>query len=167
MNAAIVHERTYVGLGSNLANPLNQLRCAIDALAKLPNTRLLSQSSLYSSPAEGPAGQPDYMNAVAELETCLSPADLLEALQGIEDAQGRRRGLRWGARTLDLDLLLWGTQLQSSAKLSLPHPEMHRRAFVLVPLREVAPALEIPGHGLITKLLDAVSRVGLRVVALP
>ncbi len=160
-------ERAYVGLGSNLADPSSQLRQAIDALAQLPDTRLLNHSSLYSSPAEGPVGQPDYLNAVAELETYLSPSDLLEALQGIEDAQGRCRGLRWGARTLDLDLLLWGTREQSSTTLSLPHPEIHNRAFVLVPLRELAPALEIPGHGLITRLLDAVSRVGLRVVALP
>ncbi len=161
------YERAYVGLGSNLADPLTQLRRAIKALAQLPDTCLLSYSSLYSSPAEGPDGQPDYLNAVAELETRLSPLDLLDALQGIEDAQGRSRGLRWGARTLDLDLLLWGRQEQSSARLKLPHPEMHQRAFVLVPLREVASALEIPGHGLVTKLLDAISRVGLRVVALP
>ncbi len=103
----------YIGLGSNLAEPVLQVRRACDALKQLPETRLLECSSLYLSPPMGPADQPDYINAVAALETTLLPYDLLAGIQAIEQAQGRTREVRWGARTLDLDLLVYGDQIIS------------------------------------------------------
>lgn len=152
----------YIGLGANLADPRRQVERAIAALGALPATRLEAISRRYRTAPLGPAGQPDYINAVARLATSLTPEDLLSALQGIEQAQGRvRDGTRWGPRTLDLDLLLYGDQVIGTATLTLPHPQLHRRAFVLVPLAEVAPPdLAIPGHGPLAALLAAVGRDG-------
>ena len=127
-----------IGLGANLGDPARQIEQALTALAALPHTRLHGCSRRYRSPAIGPAGQPDYCNAVALLHTALAPEALLHALQGIETAAGRVRGERWGARVLDLDLLLHGDTACTTAHLTLPHPEMHRRRFVLAPLAELA-----------------------------
>lgn len=136
--------RCFIGLGSNLAEPRRQLEAALTALAALPRSKLLRISSFYRSAPIGPGEQPDYVNAVAELETELAPLELLDQLQAIEAAQGRERSLRWGARTLDLDILLFGGECISSERLSLPHPRMAERNFVLQPLAELEPELELP-----------------------
>src|SRR5690606_9392311 len=134
-------ERVYIGLGSNLAAPLQQLRAALSAIAQLPHSRLQAQSSFYISDPLGPADQPRYVNAVAALDTELEPLQLLDALQRIELEQGRvRKAERWGPRTLDLDILLFGDRLLAEERLTVPHYHMHARAFVLYPLAEIAPA---------------------------
>ncbi|MFC6632820.1 2-amino-4-hydroxy-6-hydroxymethyldihydropteridine diphosphokinase [Microbulbifer taiwanensis] len=144
----------YIGLGSNLAEPLKQLRCALDAIAEIPGTRLLRCSSFYRSAPVGPDGQPDYVNAVAELETALPPLQLLDRLQAIENAQGRERTVRWGARTLDLDILLFGRQQLDEPRLQIPHPHMGSRNFVLLPLAELEPQLQLPSGESIQALLQ-------------
>ena len=152
----------YVGLGSNLDDPLAQIRCALDALARLPVTRRVACSSFYWNPPMGPAGQPDYLNAVAGLLTLLPPAALLAGLQDIEAAQGRERaGPRWGPRTLDLDLLLHGQACSSDESLALPHPGIADRPFVLVPLAEVAPGLRLPDGRRVASLAAACAAAGL------
>lgn len=155
-------EIAYVGLGSNLADPGHQVRRALEALDRLPETRLMAASALYATAPVGPQDQPDYVNAAARLETRLSPPDLLAALLSIEARQGRRRdGTRWGPRILDLDLLLHGARVLDLPGLRLPHPEMGRRAFVLVPLADVAPpGLPIPGQGTLEQLLRACPQGG-------
>ena len=144
--------RAYVGLGSNLVHPRRQLARALAALARLPRTRVVHTSGNYASaPIGGDARQPDYVNAVAVLSTSLSPRALLSRLLAIERRQRRRRDAdtpRNAPRTLDLDLLLFGRRRMRVPRLSLPHPRMHGRAFVLRPLTDVAPAITIPGHGL-------------------
>ncbi|MGY4492364.1 2-amino-4-hydroxy-6-hydroxymethyldihydropteridine diphosphokinase [Pseudomonas sp. TE3610] len=132
-------EVVYIGLGSNLAEPAEQLRQAIEALGQLPFSQGLKVSALYSSESLSP-GQPRYTNAVARLETSLAPLVLLDALQAIENDQGRVRAERWGPRTLDLDVLLFGDRVIDEPRLTVPHYQMHVRAFVLYPLAEVAPA---------------------------
>ncbi len=128
----------YVGLGSNLQQPLLQLRNALVAIAHLPASQLVQVSSVYRSAAVGPGEQPDYLNAVLRLDTSLRPAELLAALQAIEQAQGRVRTVRWGARTLDLDILLYGDRTIATPSLAIPHPELQQRNFVLYPLAEIA-----------------------------
>lgn len=156
----------YIGLGSNLDDPRRQLGRALEALAALPETRRVSVSSFYRSPPLGPADQPDYLNAVAGLLTRLAPADLLAALQAIETGQGRRRdGPRWGPRTLDLDLLLHGSAQLATPELTLPHPGLRERAFVLVPLAEVAPGLRLPDGAAVARLAAAVDAGELHQVA--
>jgi 2-amino-4-hydroxy-6-hydroxymethyldihydropteridine diphosphokinase len=146
----------YVGLGSNLDDPAAQVRAALDALARLPRTHYIASSALYRNPPMGPPDQPDFVNAVAGLLTALPAAELLAALQAIEDAHGRQRdGPRWGPRRLDLDLLLYGTLRVESAALVLPHPGLAERPFVLIPLLELAPGLRIPGGASIAKLAAA------------
>ena len=145
----------FVGLGSNLENPQRQLALAFDELSGLPQTTLLKRSSLYRSSPVGYASQPDFMNAVAELDTALEPAGLLEALQAIEAQHGRSRSFPNAPRTLDLDLLLYADRKQETARLTLPHPRMHQRAFVLKPLLEIEPAVSIPGRGEARALLAA------------
>ena len=146
----------YVGLGSNLTHPRRQIARALQRIAKLPRTRIVATSrNFISAPigAEGP--QPDYVNAVAALSTGLLPRALLARLLTIERRHGRRRprdSTRKLARSLDLDLLLYGRVRLRSPSLDLPHPRMHERAFVLRPLRDVAPAATIPGHGLASRL---------------
>ena len=153
----------YIGIGSNLERPVQQVLQARDALAGLPDTRLLGFSPLYRNPAVGPGEQPDYVNAVAAMETRLAPLELLDALQAIEANQGRVRGsVRWEPRTLDLDLLLYGDCEISDERLTLPHPRMRQRAFVLKPLLDIAPGLDVPGLGSVTKLLGAVSEASLQ-----
>ncbi len=138
----------WIALGANLGDPQAQLRGAAHALAALPATRLQAASRLWRTPAWGPVPQPDYLNAVVVLETALEPEPLLDALLTIERAHGRTRGPdRYGPRTLDLDLLLHGTLQLTTPRLVLPHPRLAERAFVLLPLAELAPDLEIPGHG--------------------
>lgn len=128
----------YIALGSNLQDPLAQLRSAVAALANLPDTQLQRVSSCWRSAAVGPGDQPDYLNAVARIDTGLDAAALLEALQSIETAQGRVRTERWGPRTLDLDLLLYGDATIDTPTLIVPHPRMTQRDFVLYPLREIS-----------------------------
>lgn len=129
---------TYIALGSNLCDPLIQLRKALVALAQLKNTHIERISSVYSSAAVGPGTQPDYLNAVMLLATGLSPIELLDATQRIELNQGRVRNMRWGARTLDIDLLLYGELQIDSLRLTIPHSRMQQRNFVLYPLREIS-----------------------------
>jgi 2-amino-4-hydroxy-6-hydroxymethyldihydropteridine diphosphokinase len=159
-------ERVYIGLGSNLATPLEQLRSALAALAALPQTRLTAQSSFYASDPLGPADQPRYVNAVAALDTELSPLALLDALQAIELEQGRtRKAERWGPRTLDLDILLFGARQLNEPRLTVPHYHMHARAFVLYPLAEIAPELRLPDGRPLSELLAACPFVGLERLA--
>ncbi len=139
----------YIGLGSNLDNPRQQVIDALAELQALPGCRLLNHSSLYRTRPVGPQDQPDFVNAVASLATRREPHALLDELQAIEQRHARvRSGAHWGPRTLDLDLLLYGERRIDTPRLRVPHPEMTRRAFVLVPLREIADEnLPIPGAG--------------------
>ena len=145
----------YVGLGANLGDPRAALDAALASLAALPGTRLTATSSIYRS-APVDADGPDFLNAVARLETALAPQALLEALLAIERTYGRERPYRNAPRTLDLDLLLHGEQRLATAALTLPHPRLHERAFVLRPLAELAPGLQVPGRGFVGALLEAV-----------
>jgi 2-amino-4-hydroxy-6-hydroxymethyldihydropteridine diphosphokinase len=147
----------YIGLGSNLNDPETQLSSATIALSKLPESELLACSSFYRSKPVGPQNQPDYINAVAKLDTELDAYVLLDLMQEIEKKQGRVRNTRrWGPRTLDLDLLLYGDESINEERLVVPHKEMHKRSFVLRPLYELEPHLEIPGLGKISELLNNV-----------
>ena len=135
----------YIGLGSNLALPKKQIQAACTSLAALPDTMLIKGSSLYQSQPMGPQDQPDYVNAVVLIKTALSPHKLLQQTQLIESQQGRiRKAKRWGPRTLDLDLLLFGQQQIDEEALTVPHPGMKQREFVLYPLFEIAPDLIFP-----------------------
>lgn len=134
----------YIGLGGNLENPREQVERAFTELAELPQSTLLAQSPLYQSRPVGPAGQPDYINAVALLNTQLSPIALLDALQAIEQTHRRVRIQHWGPRTLDLDILLIDNQTINSERLTVPHPFMTQRNFVLYPLADIAPDLILP-----------------------
>lgn len=152
----------WIGLGSNLQEPERQVRAAIGELAALPESRLQAASRLYRTAPVGPPGQPDYINAAARLETRLAPQALLAELHRIELAHGRRRdGTRWGPRILDLDILIYGDARIDEPGLTIPHPEMARRAFVLVPLADVAPPnLAVPGVGILAELLERCERDG-------
>jgi len=156
----IAVERVYIGLGSNLTDPAEQLRHAIKAMAQLPQTQLAAVSSFYISDSLLP-GQPRYTNAVAALDTALSPLALLDALQGIERDQGRERHERWGPRTLDLDILLFGDRLIDEPRLKVPHYHMQARAFVLYPLAELAPDLQLADGRVLAQLLAACPFEGL------
>lgn len=152
----------YLGLGSNLDVPGQQIDAAVAALKQLPDTAWRALSPLYRSAPVGPPGQPEYLNAVAAVDTQLAPHDLLDALQAIERDRGRRRdGPRWGARTLDIDILLYGQQQIDTTRLQVPHPEIPRRGFVLQPLYDLAPDLVVPGMGSVAELLAAVSTADL------
>lgn len=154
-------ERIYIGLGSNLADPAEQLRSAVQALAQLPDTQLAGVSAFYQSDSLLP-GQPRYTNAVAALDSRLTPLDLLDALQAIETGQGRERLERWGPRTLDLDILLFGDRLIDEPRLKVPHYHMQARAFVLYPLAELAPSdLRLADGRLLKDLLAACPFAGL------
>ena len=145
----------FIGLGANLNNPRQQLLQAIETLSLLPACTCLTVSSLYRSKPMGPQNQPDYVNAVMSMETSLSPLELLEGLQSVEQQQGRVRGdERWGPRTLDLDMLMYGDEVIDELHLKIPHPGLHERSFVLYPLHEIAPTLDIPGHGALKQLLE-------------
>ncbi|WP_316935942.1 2-amino-4-hydroxy-6-hydroxymethyldihydropteridine diphosphokinase [Halomonas sp. ANAO-440] len=144
----------YVGLGSNLDEPATQVALALEALGELPLTQRVGVSSLYASRPVGPQDQPDFINAVAHLATRLSPLALLDQLQALEQRHRRVRQRHWGPRTLDLDLLLFGKQVIATPRLQVPHPEMKARAFVLVPLAELAPTLILPGGQSVTALAE-------------
>lgn len=148
--------RAWVGLGANLGDARAALAVAFEALGRIDATRLLRRSSLYRSAPIDSSG-PDYLNAVAELETALAPHDLLARLQAIELAQGRERPYRNAPRTLDLDLLLYADALIDTPTLVVPHPRLHERAFVLHPLAELAPGLSIPGRAPLPALLADVA----------
>jgi 2-amino-4-hydroxy-6-hydroxymethyldihydropteridine diphosphokinase len=153
--------RAYIALGSNLGDSKRLVQEAMAALGQLPGTRLVASSGLYLTPPWGVTEQPPFVNAVAEVATTLAPRDLLEALLDTERAFGRvRDGERWGPRTLDLDLLLHGDRVLDEDGLSLPHPRLAERAFVLLPLAEIAPTLDIPGQGLVADLLARVDADG-------
>jgi len=146
-----------IGLGANLGDATATVQAALQALDALPHTRLLKASRLYRTPAWGKTDQPAFVNAAAVLETELDARALLDAMLGIERDHGRERldGQRWGARTLDLDLLLYGDEVIDEPGLHVPHPHLHERAFALVPLVEIAPDLVIPGHGRASDLVAA------------
>ncbi len=144
----------YIGLGSNLDDPNRQIDDAFTLLDALPESDVVSRSSLYRSAPYGPVEQPDFINAVAGLQTMLAAESLLELLQGIECAQGRaREHQRWGPRVIDLDLLVYGDQEITDSVLTVPHPGIAERNFVLLPLREIAPNLLIPGLGSLSDIV--------------
>ena len=143
----------FIALGSNLDDPALHIRRAFDELARLPSSRLLTHSSLYRSGPVGLLNQPDFINAVAQIETALGPHDLLNALLEIEHGHGRVRESLNAPRTLDLDILMYGDLQCEERCLILPHPRMHQRAFVLQPLLEIAPDCRIPGRGTVAELL--------------
>ena len=145
--------RAYIGLGSNLDNPASQVERAFDELACLPSSRLLTRSSLYRSAPLGRLDQPDFINAVAYIETALAPHELLKALLEIEHNHGRMREYPNAPRTLDLDILMYDDLQCNEHCLILPHPRMHQRAFVLQPLLEIAPDSSIPGRGAASQFL--------------
>jgi 2-amino-4-hydroxy-6-hydroxymethyldihydropteridine diphosphokinase len=153
--------KAYIALGANLGDPPTQLRAALDVLRTQAGIEVTAVSTFYRTAPLGPAGQPDYCNAVCTIETALEPEALLDLLQGIENVAGRQRdGERWGPRILDLDLLHMEGRVSQTPRLTLPHPQLHLRAFVLVPLAEIAPDLLIPGLGVAQELAAAVDRHG-------
>ena len=143
----------FIGLGSNLDNPREQVLRALQALDKLPHTRVLARSSLYRSAPVGYLEQPDFINAVAQLETELDPRTLLDALLALEQEYGRTREFLNAPRTLDLDVLLYDELRHHEHGLTIPHPQMHLRAFVLRPLLEIAPDCVIPAIGAASEML--------------
>jgi 2-amino-4-hydroxy-6-hydroxymethyldihydropteridine diphosphokinase len=147
----------FVALGSNLAAPREQVLSAMDEIDALPGTRVTRRSSLYRTAPVGNPDQPDYINAVVQIETELSPEELLDALLAIEQRHGRVRGELNAPRTLDLDLLLYEDRTIDSPPLRVPHPRMHERAFVLQPLAQIAPDAVVPGRGPVRSLLPAVA----------
>lgn len=158
----------YIGLGSNLDDPAAQIANAIDALKTLPDTLARAVSGFYRNPPMGPQDQPDFVNAVLAIETGLSPRALLDAMQKIEQTQGRERSLHlWGPRIIDLDLLVYGDALLSEDRLKVPHPGIAERAFVLVPLAEIAPQLKIPTLGPLPALLAAVDCANVILMPVP
>lgn len=151
----------FIALGSNLGDARAQVLGAFDALAQLPGTRLLARSPLYLTPPWGVLAQPPFINAVAHVDTALPPHELLDALLAIERAAGRvRDGERWGPRTLDLDILHLDGVAFSDERLTLPHPRIRERAFVLLPLHDLAPALQLPGQGRVADLLASLDTAG-------
>jgi 2-amino-4-hydroxy-6-hydroxymethyldihydropteridine diphosphokinase len=144
----------YVGIGSNLDQPRSHVLLAFEDLGRIPDTGVVKRSSLYRSGPVGYADQPDFVNAVAEIQTSLPASRLLAELKDIEVRHGRRRSFRNAPRTLDLDILLYGELTMTLAHLTLPHPRMHERAFVLKPLYEIAPHASIPGVGTVKDCLE-------------
>ncbi len=158
-----MNSTVYVGIGANLNNPKGQVNNALSALSELKKSRLIAQSSLYRTPPMGPQDQDDFINAVAKLETWLTPVELLDELQKIENAQGRvRTSHRWGPRTLDLDLLLYGNQVIEENRLTVPHYGLKERAFVLVPLAEIEPKLVLPDNSRLTELVKQIGNQGIQ-----
>ncbi len=154
----------FIALGSNLGDPAQQIRSALRALAALPETRLVRQSSFYRNPPEGGLAQPEFVNAAAQIETRADPRELLDRLLEIERAHGRARDFPNAPRTLDLDVVLYGDRVVREPGLTIPHPRMLERAFVLVPLAEIAPDAAVPGRGRVADLaarLDASALVKL------
>ena len=155
--------RCYIGLGANLEQPVAQLQQAVQALKQLAHSSLVAVSGFYGSKPMGPQDQPDYVNAVAAIDTTLTAEQLLDALQQIEQQQGRKRKAeRWGPRTLDLDILLYGNQVIATERLTVPHYGLRVREFVLYPLYEIAPQLNLPDGTVLSSLLAQVSQNGLQ-----
>ena len=156
----------YIGLGSNLSTPIKQVKTAIDEIEKIPHSHITNVSSLYLSKPMGPQDQDDYINAVVALDTKLAPLELLDALQTIENEAGRvRKDNRWGARILDLDILLYGNSLIENERLTVPHYGMKLREFVLLPLAEIAPDLILPCNESVTTLADKINTNGMQKLA--
>lgn len=156
--------QVYIGLGSNLAEPIKQINWAVDALNALPDLAVIKQSSLYASPPMGPQDQPDYVNAVVLIDTDLSPHLLLDGLQAIEQQQGRVRKRHWGERTIDLDILIYDDVVIDDERLQLPHPGIADRSFVLYPLAEIAPDIDIPLLGNIEQLVQNCPPAGIHIL---
>lgn len=154
-------ETVYIGLGSNLDEPAEHVLRAWGDLHHLPDTRCQALSSLYHSEPVGPPGQPDYVNAAAKIETALTPLELLDSLHAIEGRHQRVRTDKWGPRTLDLDMLLFGTHVIKDLHLQIPHPQLRSRNFVLAPLADLDPGLALPCGALISDLLKACGWHGL------
>jgi len=153
----------FIGLGSNLDNPVQHINTAQQAIAELPEVEAIAFSPLYTSTPVGPQDQPDYINAVMQINTRLTAMQLLTKLQQIENQHGRIRTERWGARTLDLDVLLFDQKTIDQPELKIPHPEMPNRAFVLYPLADIAGGdLQIPGYGVLRDLLASCPPLGLQ-----
>ncbi|MDD4882208.1 MAG: 2-amino-4-hydroxy-6-hydroxymethyldihydropteridine diphosphokinase [Gallionellaceae bacterium] len=159
------HHIAFVALGANLDDPVRQVESAMNELAALAGTRLLGRSGLYASAPSGYADQPDYVNAVAKLDTSLSPRELLDQLLEIERQHGRERTFRNSPRTLDLDILLYDDLELDESGLHVPHPRMHERAFVLLPLAEIDPDAVLPGRGPVVDALAGVVRNSVRLLA--
>ena len=158
MKSAVANRvRAYVALGANIGEPVKHLRAAVDDMTALPDTLIVARSSLYRSAPVGLLNQPDFINAVVALDTALAPLALLRQLLAIEARHGRVRSVPNAPRTLDLDLLMHGDAIMASAELTLPHPRMHERAFVLLPLLEIAPDVLLPGLGAARNFLPAVA----------
>jgi 2-amino-4-hydroxy-6-hydroxymethyldihydropteridine diphosphokinase len=154
--------KAWLGLGSNLQQPAEQLRQALDRLGDTEGVEILATSSFYRTPPWGDEQQDDFINAVVQIETGLDPIPLLRVVQLIENDMGRQRSeRRWGPRLIDIDVLLYGDQQYRSTDLELPHPHMHERAFVLLPLSELDGSLEIPAHGTVEKLLQQLDCTGI------
>lgn len=155
----------YIGLGANLADPQVQLKNAVQMIAKIPDSEVVCLSSFYGSKPMGPQDQPDYINAVCAIETSLPPLSLLDALQLIELNAGRvRKTQRWGARTLDLDILLYGHQTMNNERLTVPHYGLKEREFVLYPLTEIAPELILPCGSSVKELTKKIAANGITVI---
>lgn len=152
---------SFIALGSNLQQPLQQVNKALNQINSLQQCTLLCSSSWYRSKAVGPGNQPDYINGVCKVSTSLSALNLLQALQHIEQNQGRTRSTRWEARTLDLDILLFGNQTISLKELEIPHPRMNKRNFVLYPLHEIAGNLKLPDQSLLEDRIVHCGQIGL------
>lgn len=146
--------KAFIGLGSNLSDPLKQINVALDSLSNLPSTEVVRTSSFFGSKPLGPQDQPDFVNAVCQIETDLSPEELLQELQNIEQQQGRVKKRHWGERLIDLDILLYDDLQVSTEHLTIPHSQMHLRDFVLIPLAEIAPNIQIGNVGEINTLID-------------
>jgi len=154
----------FIAVGSNLSDPVGQAQNAIEALKSLPSSEFIQSSMLYSSTPMGPQDQPDYINAVVEIKTKLTPLELLDCTQAIELEQGRvRKEERWGPRTLDLDIILYGNEVIDSERLVVPHYGMKEREFVLYPLAEIAPNLTLPCGSRLEDLLKVVNKNGLNI----
>ena len=149
----------YIGLGSNLKDPKAQIKRALASLSNNDGAKLINVSSFYESKPLLEIPGPNYLNAVCKIETKLSAIDLLDLCQEIEESQQRVREVKWGSRTIDLDILLYGEQVISNKRLSIPHPEAINRAFVLVPLFEIEPSIKFPLLGPIKDLLDRINKL--------
>ncbi|ELY2795462.1 2-amino-4-hydroxy-6-hydroxymethyldihydropteridine diphosphokinase [Cronobacter dublinensis] len=153
----------YIALGSNLAEPLSQVNDALAALAQIPHSRIVATSPFYRTPPLGPQDQPDYLNAAVALETTLTAEALLDNTQRIELQQGRvRKAERWGPRTLDLDIMLFGDETINTERLTVPHYDMKNRAFMLLPLAQIAPALRFPDGERLADVLERLDRSAIR-----
>ncbi len=154
----------FVALGANLDDPKSQVLQALEELDRIPESRVVSRSSLYRTAPVGYLDQPDYINAVARLDTALEAKPLLDALHELENSHGRRRTVPNAPRTLDLDLLMYADRITEEEGLTLPHPRLHQRAFVLAPLAEIAPDAIVPGKGRVGDLLDRVDCGGVELI---